>query len=518
MQKIHKLILLALLFVCPFASAQFPPKVLQSPLRMDLMSLHYRNRINDSKTYFLDSKINHSSVLPAIQFKSSDHTEGALNFRRSSGKLEVKMYPLTDLSIGADLHSASGNRFLYTGGAGLGLNLISGSFFFTAKMLPYATESGYVRDSIQNKLNMDPGASRAIFPNGFAQNEFLLAYQPNQFFTFLTGNGKNFFGEGYRSLILSDNALATPFFKIETSFSNVKYVNLYQMWLDNTVDPALKSLDKKKFAAMHYISWNITREFNVSIFESVVWQSNDTLINRGFDVSYLNPIVFYRPVEYGNGSADNVLLGANMSFKFDSKQSVYSQLILDDFLLAEIRARSRWWANKYGFQFGYKSREFLGKKNLYFQTEFNVVRPFTYSHKNSGQSYGHLNASVSHPIGANFFEILALASYPYKKLRFTNKITYSAYGVDSSAVSYGQNIFVSYNNRVGDYDHLIMQGARKNVLNETLIIERPLLAKIDLYANFTYNWRMEITETRVDHSHYFSVGIRSRIWNRYSDF
>lgn len=499
-------------------SAQLPPKVLESPLRMDLMSLHYRNRIDDSKTYFLDSKINHSSVLPAIQFKSSDHAEGAFNFRRNSDKVELKTYPLTDLSIGADLHATNGNRFIYHGGAGLGLNLISGRFFFTAKMLPYATESRYVRDSIQNKLHMDPGASRAIFPGGFAQNEFLLAYRANKFFTFLTGNGKNFFGEGYRSLILSDNALPTPFFKIETSFSNVKYVNLYQMWLDNTVDPSLKSLDKKKFAAMHYISWNITREFNVSIFESVVWQSNDTLINRGFDISYLNPIVFYRPVEYGNGSADNVLLGANMSFKFDSKQSVYTQLILDDFLLAEIRARSRWWANKYGFQFGYKSREFLGKKDLYFQTEFNVVRPFTYSHKNSGQSYGHLNASVAHPIGANFFEILALVSYPFKKLKLTHKITYSAYGVDSSAVSYGQNIFVSYNNRVGDYDHLIMQGARKNVLNKTLIIEKPILPKIDLYANFTYNWRMEITETRVDHNHYFAIGLRSRIWNRYTDF
>ena len=301
------------------------------------------------------------------------------------------------------------------------------------------------------------------------------------------GQGRNFFGEGYRSLILSDNSMPNPFFKIETAFSSIKYVNLYQMWKDNTIDPTNKSLDKKKFAAMHYISWNVTREFNISIFETVIWQSNDTLINRGFDPNYLNPVVFYRPVEYGNGSADNVLLGANMSFKFNKKHSIYTQIILDDFLLAEIRARSRWWANKYGFQFGYKSMAFLDVENLYFQAEFNTVRPFTFSHKHSGQAYGNLNASVTHPIGANFFEILGIASYKTEKFRFTNKLTYSSYGVDSSDVSYGQNIFVSYSNRDGEYDHFIMQGLKKNVLNETVIVEMPLIEKIDLYFNLTYN-------------------------------
>jgi hypothetical protein len=334
----------------------------------------------------------------------------------------------------------------------------------------------------------------------------------------MTGNGRNTFGEGYRSLILSDNTASNPFFKIETSFANVKYVNLYQMWKDNTIDATNTNFDRNKFAAMHYISWNITREFNLSVFETVIWQANDTLVNRGFDPNYLNPIVFYRPVEYGNGSADNVLLGANLSFKFNDKHSIYSQIILDDFLLAEIRARSRWWANKYGFQIGYKSRAFLGKENLYFQAEFNTVRPFTFSHKTSGQSYGNLNASVTHPIGANFFEALAIVSYEREKFRFTNKITYSSYGVDTSGVSYGQNIFVPYKNRDGDYDHFIMQGLKRAGVNETLIIETPLIKDIDLYFNLTYNYRMQFSELGTQNNHAVTIGIRSRIWNRYTDF
>ena len=478
-------------------------------------SLNYRTKIEDAHLYFKDSKSVHSSVLPLINNRTEAKKKGTIVLDYRKGNTHI--YPLADIGGGYSLGTNTSNE-MYTAGLGLGLDYNRKKFFFSGKLLPYYAKSGFVRDSIQHNLNMDPGTGRAIANNIYLQNELIIGYRPNRFFTFLGGNGRNFFGEGYRSLILSDNAGPNPFFKIETTFGDIKYVNLYHAWKDNTVDPTNKALDDRKFAAMHYISWNITREFNLSIFETVVWQSNDTLINRGFDPNYINPVVFYRPVEYGNGSADNVLLGANMSFKFNEKHSLYTQFILDDFLLKEIRARSRWWANKYGFQFGYKSNRFLNKENLYFQAEFNTVRPFTFSHKHSVQSYGHMNAAVTHPIGANFFEVLGILSYKKNDFRFTNKLTYSSYGIDSSATSYGQNIFVSYNNREGEYDHLIMQGLKKNVLNETVIVEHPLYKPIGLYLHATYNWRMELTIYGIQNNHSFMVGIHSRLWNRYTDY
>ncbi len=498
--------------------------------QLEFKNMHYRHRLEKSVPYFKLDKQTHSSIFPVLESSvysqkeaHSKEDRGYFNLTNVNNETgnrpySLKAYPLIALGAGLNAQNQQGIDLQLTTGLGAAIDFTAGKFLISGKFLPYATKGGFVRDSIYQSVNYDPGASRAIFENGFLQSELLLAYRPNRFFTFIAGQGKNSFGEGYRSLILSDNAMANPFFKIETKFANVKYVNLYQIWKDNTIDPSDKSLDKKKFAAMHYISWNITKSFNLSVFETVIWQANDTLINRGFDPNYLNPIVFYRPVEYGNGSADNVLLGANLSYKFDEHHSIYTQIIFDDFLLKELRARSRWWANKYGFQIGYKSRDFLGNENLYFQTEFNMVRPFTFSHKHSGQSYGNLNASVTHPVGANFFEVLNIVSYQPKKIRYTNKLTYTAYGVDSSNVSYGQNIFVSYSNRVGKYDHLVMQGYRKNVLNETFIAEIPILPKINLYANLTYNWRMEISETGTQHNHAILFGLRSRIWNSYTDF
>jgi len=77
---------------------------------------------------------------------------------------------------------------------------------------------------------------------------------------------------------------------------------------------------------------------------------------------------------------------------------------------------------------------------------------------------------------------------------------------------------VSYNNREGEYDHLIMQGLKKNVLNETVIVEHPLYKPIGLYLHATYNWRMELTIYGIQNNHSFMVGIHSRLWNRYTDY
>lgn len=490
--------------------------------------MHYRTQIEDSKIYFKVEQATHSGVKPMISFTELENTDAKLYWNKEWNKKSQKdgkeitkfrfskIYPIADIGGGVDIGSSLNP--VYTGGIGVGLDFSSPKIVLTAKGLPYYTSSGYFQDSIQTNFDMDLGTNRSIAANLFYKSELYAAYRPNKFFTLIGGYGKNFFGEGYRSVLLSDNIGAHPFFKIETSFAGIKYVNLYNFWRDNSVDPFDRSLDIPKFTSTHYLSWNITKDINLSIFEAVIFQSNDTLVNRGFDFNYINPIVFYRPVEYGLGSSDNVLVGANLGFKLNENHHFYSQFVLDEFLLSEIRAHSRWWANKYGWQVGYKSNQFFAE-NLYFQLEFNGVRPFTYSHKFSQHAYGHMNAAAAHPIGANFMEVLNILSYQKGKHRITNKLTFAAYGVDDSdTVSFGQNIFASYTLRPGTYDQLLFQGVRTNVLNETFVYEYELIRDIDLYLTAAYNWRMANTSMGTDHFHTFSIGLKSRIWNSYSDF
>ena len=59
------------------------------------------------------------------------------------------------------------------------------------------------------------------------------------------------------------------------------------------------------------------------------------------------------------GSADNSLLGAGLKLTFNKHLIAYSNFILDEFLLSELRNSTGWWGNKYGLQFGLKLFDIL---------------------------------------------------------------------------------------------------------------------------------------------------------------
>ena len=90
----------------------------------------------------------------------------------------------------------------------------------------------------------------------------------------------------------------------------------------------------------------------MSIFEAIVWQDNDPNYRRGFDVNYLNPVLFYRPTEFSLGSPDNALLGFAVNVRVGKHALLYSQLMFDEFLLSNVRAGEGWFGNKQGLQLG----------------------------------------------------------------------------------------------------------------------------------------------------------------------
>jgi hypothetical protein len=186
----------------------------------------------------------------------------------------------------------------------------------------------------------------------------------------------------------------------------------------------------------------------VGLFESIVWQGGDTTgARRGFDVNYLNPVIFYRPVEFSRGSPDNVIIGMNLKAIILKKYMLYGQLLLDEFSLTEVRAGNGWWANKQGFQLGWKFFDFLGIRNFCWQNELNVVRPYTYGHFTAEQSYTHYAQPLAHPLGANFIENVQFLRYRYKRWGIEAKFLYSIYGADTLSAAgvmsnVGQNLFV----------------------------------------------------------------------------
>ena len=126
------------------------------------------------------------------------------------------------------------------------------------------------------------GIAKEFNSNGFdfPMAEANLTFTPNKFMDVQLGYGRNFVGDGYRSLFLTDGVTPYPYFKINTSFWKIKYTNTY-MWLKDTRDAVtVDGTYASKYVAMHYLSWNISKKFNLGLFESVVWANQN---NRGFD-------------------------------------------------------------------------------------------------------------------------------------------------------------------------------------------------------------------------------------------
>ncbi|MEN9548218.1 MAG: hypothetical protein RIR12_809 [Bacteroidota bacterium] len=330
------------------------------------------------------------------------------------------------------------------------------------------------------------------------------------------GYDRNFIGNGHRSLFLSDFGNSNLFLRLNTRIWKFNYQNLF-MELHHADRRVGDKLIGKKYAVMHHLDINLTKWLNVGLFEGIVFGRQ----NR-FDFGYLNPVIFYRSIEQQNGSFDNAVVGMDVKANLANKFQVYGQLLLDEFNLAQIRANSGWWANKWGIQLGGKYIDALGIKNLDLQIEHNRVRPFTYAHTDSVANYTHYNLPMAHPLMANFSENILMARYqPAPKWTAIAKLIYYQQGRDSSSRSYGSNIFLPnvppYRN--GDYGYNIGSGLKTNVLYASFVLSYEV--KENLFAEINAVYRKQQTKTppiSATNTSIISLGIRWNVHKREFDF
>jgi len=369
-----------------------------------------------------------------------------------------------------------------------------------------------------NKIVPGSGAPKAFGNLAFDYEmaSGYLSYTPSKFFNFQFGTGKNFIGEGYRSLILSDQSFDYPYLRITTSFWHFKYTNLYAQLQDLTEANGTHYW-RKKYTTMHLLSWDVTKNFNIGLFEAVVWSAQDSLVQRGFEVNYLNPIIFLNPVETSLDSPDNMLMGFTYSYRIN-RTTLYGQIMLDEFRLKDVLAGDGWWDNKQAFQIGVKSFEPFSIKGLFLLTEYNQARPFTFSYKNSIQNYGHYNQPLGDPLGANFREWVSMVRYQKRRWIGQAKLITAHYGKDVNNLNYGMNIFDSYNTHVQEYGNRIGQGLRTNLIYTDLQLRYIINPTIhfEFFGGMIYRNETNTSSTQRDNQIY--IGLRTSIQNVYGDF
>ena len=444
--------------------------------------------------------------------------------------------PIVDLQMGkaSDLdasYSYVNTRGLnFRGGLGKQIN------FTTTVFESQGRFAGYYNDYAES---LKPsGGNPAIIPGmgigkrfktdayDFPLAEANITFAPSKIFDFQLGYGRNFIGDGYRSLLESDGASPYPYFKINTTFWKIKYTNTY-MWLkDVRPDVTVEKTYASKFMANHYLSWNVSNKLNLGFFESVVWTDTN---NRGFDVNFVNPIIFYRSVEFASSSrSGNALLGMTAKYKWNNNVNLYAQFLLDEFSVSDMGAGEQSWKNKFGYQLGAKYFNAFKIKDLLLQLEYNHVRPYVYSHSAVITNYGHNNQSIGHQWGGNFEELVAIGRYHKGRVFGDAKFTMGTRGLDfntaQDSYNYGGNIYKSYDEkRPYDKGVKIGQGNKTSVFIADIqggYLINPM-TNLKLFGSFIYrnfDPTQETATTFKQSTTWFTIGLRSDVFNWYFDY
>lgn len=447
----------------------------------------------------------------------------------------ITLDPGVDVQLGKDfddnINTYNNTRILYTQG-GIGKNLS----FFGAIFESQGRFAGYMNRYIES---IPPsGGNPGIVPGMGVAKDFktdgydypvglgYISYSPSKHFNLQFGHGKTFLGDGYRSLLSSDNASPYPYFRINSKIWKIKYTNTWMSLRDVRKEVAPQGSFRTKYMANHYLSLNLTKRLNLGFFESVIWQNDN---DRGFDMNYMNPVIFYRAIEFATGPrGGNAMIGLTAKYKFSDQINVYGQWGIDEFSSINVFKGDKSWKNKHAYQLGIKYYDALGVHGLMMQAEYNRVRPYTYSHNTIILNYGHMNQSMAHTLGANFTEFIGIVRYQNGRFYGDAKAVVATRGFDfntaDDSLNYGSDIYRSEReDRPWELGNKTGQGNKTKFFHGEMqlgyIINPANNFKFYgsvIYRNF--DPMVETAKVFENSTTWLSLGIRTELFNWYYDF
>jgi hypothetical protein len=451
-------------------------------------------------------------------------------FRKSWIEIHKKRFnlyvdPVLNMSVGSDLTKDSllnnfrnTRGFLIRGDIGPKFSFETSFYENQARYLDYQTNYFKSKGELYYNNNNGTYFRQNAVVNGMGRTKPFkvdgldhafatgyVSYKPIKQLSLQFGYGAHFIGNGYRSLLLSDNSFKYPYLKINSNFwkNRFQYTVIYASTNNLIRMPATtstESLFEKKGATFHFLDFAVTKKFNIGLFEGIAWSRSDSSGVKKFNYNYINPVIFVNTAIYGMENAKaNSVIGMNFSLRYIPMTEVYGQFMVDGFK-----------QNKFGYQVGIKTFD-LFTLDFNMQLEYNYVSPYTYAHEDPRQSYSHYNLPMAHPAGGGFHEIVFKASYEWKRLFI--KIKSNLY---SKRFEFG-------NENTGT-NPLVSDGAKQNSTKNSLIY----LQSVEFGYRFNKRNSLQIfggwqgrAYEHPDHketSHYLFFGIKTTFINENFDF
>jgi hypothetical protein len=483
----------------------------------------------DSSFVFNDNNDEDSTVKSRRPFLKYLYRSPAHFYEVRVPNFYLSVNPMLDVLGGMERYNGE-NHLVMLNRRGLQLrgNIDEKVYFYTDIIESQASFPTYLTNWA-NTYSAVPGAGfYKVYDSRFTQDpndgfDYLMSQgyigiNATKFIGVQFGHGRHFIGDGHRSLLLSDFSNNYFYLKLNTRIWKINYQNIFAELTQDHANIA-NDVFKKKYMATHYLSVNVRKNLNIGLFESVIFARDNA-----FEVQYLNPLILYRTVEQTLGSPDNVIMGMNFRWDFLKRFSLYGQVLLDEFVFSKVFARkgdpeAGWWANKQGIQAGFKYIDVAGLKGLDLQMEFNTVRPYTYSFRDSTANYTHYNQPLAHQMGANFREFIGILRYqPIKGLHLRGQLNFSTYGLDTLGSNWGGNIHLPYTTYEREYGNVTAQGVKTSLLFGQFTASYMVFHNFFVDLNAIYRRQDSVLDALDNKSLIFSLGMRWNMTARMNDF
>lgn len=268
------------------------------------------------------------------------------------------------------------------------------------------------RDTKEHGTRTYPTSSRIAWPRfGFARGYGTHVYHDETVaYLYLTlphvevEFGKNFnrWGPGYTgALALNDYATSYDQFKLSAQFWRAKFTYVHASLRQHP--PVLVStyqangverqIFAQKYLAGHRLEIAPVAWMNVGLHETVIYGE------RGIELAYLNPIMFYRSAEHFLGDRDNAAMGVDIEVRPVNGVRVYGEWFVDDFSVA--RLGENWYGNKVAWLAGLHLTNPFGLPRSDWRTEYVRIEPYVYSHTFPINIYENYDTILGHPAGPN---------------------------------------------------------------------------------------------------------------------
>lgn len=450
----------------------------------NLPNEYFFNTLSQRQLARLDTEQIHSSIQPYIPFfnkkyefvKDTHHVlkyitddilvdkvfyDHLIHIKSKQGKYEFKVDPLLNVELGKAYYDTTKTQNISTNTRGfIASGTIGKDFYFETMFAENQSFFPLYISNLSNQTNIVPGQGRykTFKTTGYdyAFSSGFISYQPFKKLNIQLGHGKQKIGNGYRSLLLSDNAFNYPYLKITSQWlkGKLQYTNIYAVLMNletggSKTPQNTEPLYQKKATSIQYLSYNFNKRLNVSLFQGMIWGAADSMNRQHLDWQYFNPVIFTNLGFYGMNNKNNIVIGANANFKITNKISIYGQFMGDDFSnISKL-------GNAFGYQLGAKYFDAFGLKNSLLQIEYNDVAEGSYNSPvgtTSNQSFSHYNQNLAYTPGYGK-ELILLADYKYHRFFLNAKLnaqwltlnSFSFYKNTLAKIQLGYTINTGYN-------------------------------------------------------------------------